>query len=772
MPRSRTIRLLAVSVLLSAVLVHPAVVPTDVQMPGTQPLEVSADNAVSNCDNCHGGYDAAIEPSHNWRGSMMAHAARDPLFWAALAVAEQDFAGSGDLCLRCHTPRGWLEGRSVATDGSAMTAADADGLECAICHKLTNPDQSEHLGVQNPPFVANDGGSPVEGYYGSGMLVMWGGRERLGPYADSVARHEVLQSRFHRSPDFCGTCHDVSNPLVGDVAPGNGAQLPLPPGSFSGQFGGAVEGKAAFNNPPYAYGVVERTYSEFKASAFPTLRVRDYGTLPAELQDGALRAAHAAAMASTPTGDYVDGAPRFFTCQTCHMPPILGKGCNKSDAWDRPDLPLHDLTGGNYWVPDLLRHLDARGKLRLGGGLDAMQLAALEDGKVRARRQLDLSAKLSIDGELLRVVNLTGHKLISGYPEGRRMWLSLQWLDDRGELVREDGAYGPVDARIDGVPVRVDTLLDPTGANTRIYQTKMGITQEWAARLLAAGLPAALPLAYDRNGATTLTLGELAALPPGSSRETFHFVLNNTTIEDTRIPPYGMRYDDARTRNILPVPGGQYGNPGPGGVFDYWDELTLAPPPQAAVARIVLRYQPTSWEYVQFLDLANHRSSTFLGNVGRDLLDGWLATGMAAPHTMATAYWCGLKGTGDDLVLETEVNNGGERALCQKPAVGGDRLRIAFSSPSGVFHGAPCVLMLQAHATGSPPPPFALPGFQIGRIDIQVPVAALPPGGVAVGVTVPAGVAGATARFQVLLLSPSSANGLYATSSAHDFLLR
>jgi hypothetical protein len=32
-----------------------------------------------------------------------------------------------------------------------------------------------------------------------------------------VATHQFLQSQFHRSVDFCGTCHDVSNPVVGDL---------------------------------------------------------------------------------------------------------------------------------------------------------------------------------------------------------------------------------------------------------------------------------------------------------------------------------------------------------------------------------------------------------------------------------------------------------------------------------------------------------------------------------------------------------------------------
>ena len=38
------------------------------------------------CTICHGGYDSAVEPGHNFQGSMMSQAARDPLFYAALTV--------------------------------------------------------------------------------------------------------------------------------------------------------------------------------------------------------------------------------------------------------------------------------------------------------------------------------------------------------------------------------------------------------------------------------------------------------------------------------------------------------------------------------------------------------------------------------------------------------------------------------------------------------------------------------------------------------------
>jgi hypothetical protein len=64
--------------------------------------------------------------------------------------------------------------------------------------------------------------------------------------------------------------------------------------------------------------------------------------------------------------------------------------------------------------------------------------------------------------------------------------------------------------------------------------------------------------------------------------------------------------------------------------------LGLDPPVGATTGEISLLYQPTSWEYIQFLDLANDRSIAFLADEGVNMLEAWIATGMAAPHTMAS----------------------------------------------------------------------------------------------------------------------------------------
>ncbi|MHC4695182.1 MAG: hypothetical protein ACYTFA_00400 [Planctomycetota bacterium] len=640
------------------------VVPNEIQQPGTQPGQIGNLESPNKCDNCHGGYDAAWaysnEPAYGWRGGAMGNAGRDPIFWATLAIAEQDFDGAGDLCIRCHSTGGWYAGRSTPTDGSGLAASDDNGVDCDTCHKITNPNDTEHLGVMNPPFVAND---PItgEGYYGSGILSLWGSSDKLGPYTDAEARHQWMASQFHRG-DLCGSCHDVSNPAVGDLAPNHGTQLTADAVISSYDFpplgtpnlGGPLEEKAAFNNPPYKYGIVERTFSEWKAGALDDMSVTNFPNLPPGLQaqNSALRMAYESAMLAG--GTYADGTIRTFSCQSCHMRPDIGEGCNKN-VQTRPDLPKHDQTGGNYWMWPLIKYQDLQGTLRLGGGLTQLQLEAIDAGQIRAQDQLKMAASLTVSGNTVRITNFTGHKLITGYPEGRRMWLNIKWYDTGGGIVREDGAYGGLAVTfanpVDNTPFEPQSIRDLHDPNTKIYEAHYAVTQEWAATLMAVNptLYGPIVLSYDRlTGSPGPTIGDLAAQPAGSYHETFHFVLNNYVSYDNRIPPYGMDYETARMRNALPVPDSQYGGgaaayDGYTNVYEYWDEVQLSPPAGATGADIALMYQGTSWEYVQFLWKANNQQNAFLGQEGVNFLDAWIKAAptapMVPPFVMAAATW-------------------------------------------------------------------------------------------------------------------------------------
>jgi hypothetical protein len=702
------------------------IVPTEIEMPGTQPAEVTIESP-TRCLNCHEGYETnpRVEPGFGWLGSAMGNAGRDPIFWATLAIAEQDFDGAGDLCIRCHSSGGWMSGRSTPTDGSGLAASDEDGIDCDTCHQLTNPNQSEHIGTQNAPYIANQDdligplpeGVTTEGYYGSGMYVMSNDFGKLGPYAegDAVARHAFTESNFHRDRDFCGTCHDVSNSAVGDLAPNAGTQPGAPDVVNSWDFTpigapnlrGPVGEKAAFNNPPYAYGIVERTFSEYKSSPLSNTLVDDFSTLPADLRDprGSLYNAYMTATTDgTRSANYVDGDPRYFSCQTCHMRAITGRGCDKNNAPNRLDQPMHDQTGGNYWVYPLVQYQDREGTLRLGGGLSALQIEAMNDGTLRAKSHLTQAGTLDVNGDLVRITNMTGHKLISGYPEGRRMWLNIKWYDAAGvEMIDDEvGAWGPLPTTatnpVDGLTFTPKSIVNLEDPRLKVYEVHPAMTKEWADVLLSPGVdyPANMPLSFDRlTGAVDFTLGELAAMPasqPGniSYHETFHFALNNHVAKDNRIPPYQMSYDEAQKRNALPVPDTQYGG-SPGGVYEYWDEFDIADiaPTGAASADLTLYYQGTSWEYVQFLNNAVSTTPTgagapnpitpFLADEGKNFLDAWVnapdADGntMVPPYAMAAATWGAAQCVPLPEICDDTIDNDCDNLVdCNDPDCNGD----------------------------------------------------------------------------------------------------
>jgi len=143
-------------------------------------------------------------------------------------------------------------------------------------------------------------------------------------------------------------------------------------------------------------------------------------------------------------------------------------------------------------------------------------------------------------------------------------------------------------------------------------------------------------------------------------------VLNNAVVKDNRFPPYGMDYETARKRNVLPVPASQYGGGtasygGTTNAYEYWDEMALNPPDRATGADITLYYQGMSWEYIQFLWLANKGTdpaaggNAFLGEEGVNMLDAWInadpTAPMVPPFVMATARWgdaCTPTGLPDD----------------------------------------------------------------------------------------------------------------------------
>lgn len=544
----------------------------DFFLPGTQPNTLTDPLIASEqqCIYCHAGYNqGGDDPVENeiwvaWSGSMMAQSSRDPIFWAALDVANADAGGAGEWCLRCHTPSAWLAGRATPGDGSGLTEEDFGGVECSVCHRLVDPVPS----AENPAVDADILAAiePPLSVHGSGALIVDPLDRRRGPF-DIVAdigfdphagfAGDTQVSPYHREALLCGSCHDISNPVF----------------SWDAQRGEYWPNAVDTPSPDLTQGFpIERTFSEWANSTY-----------------------------NTPEGVY---APQFggnreyvSSCQDCHMRAITDQGAGQGNV--RNDLPLHDLTGANTWAPLLLPLHPQFGADFTGGYPNDLRLQALEAGIERARYMLQNAATLEAfqigNTLVVTVTNQSGHKLPTGYVEGRRMWLQVEGYAADGRLVYSSGAYD----------IATGDLTED--ADLRIYEAKQGLSEAWAAVL---------------------------GLPAGPS---FHFALNNTVVGDNRIPPRGYSFAAFDTVQAAPVTDGQ---PDPARYADgqYWDVTAYPLPADVVTGTVRLLFQVASKEYITFLR-DNNPNPEDPANRGALLFDLWEQTERSKPEVMTTAVF-------------------------------------------------------------------------------------------------------------------------------------
>ena len=535
---------------------------------GSQPPLAFPIEAPGNCSGCHGDFDSSSnhEPWPTWAGSMMANASRDPLFWAALDVANNDVPGIGDFCLRCHTPTAWLAGRSEPPGGSVDgcgllgdlddTDNDFAGVSCHLCHRMQVNDDppagEDGVYYENAKYWIDDEDCPGPG----SEPCRHGPYDYTGPDGGEEPPHEWAFSQYHVDADICGNCHNVTSPALTLIdEEGVDTGIPFP---------------------------IERTFKEWQQS------------------------------------DFAPGGASEQTCQDCHMEQAEGDpvyACLQQQNNRAGNLGMHRFAGGNTWIPRVLQgEYPALGRSE---EFDATIAWATEMLQERSATVEVASLGGSPVGGALRadvkVTNLTGHKLPTGYPEGRRMWLQLTARDALGDVIFESGAYD----------VESGDLTED--AQAKIYHVEPGI--------------------WDRNGT-----GECDVVD-GEGSPIFHFVLNNCIAIDNRIPPLGFTGGaDLETRPV----GYTYPETSPGsGVLVNYDLTSYdipvpdgTPEPIAVEARLL--FQTTSKEYVEFLrdqavdngfpdDCLPRSTGTPDMSRGELLYDMWTRYDRSPPVEMGTA---------------------------------------------------------------------------------------------------------------------------------------
>lgn len=474
-----------------------------VQLPGTQPSELTLPPEPSSTCRCHESFtaDGITEPVDSYKGTMMALSMWDPIFRAALAVAYEDRPELTDLCLRCHAPMGWLSGRSEPGDGSILEPRDFEGVTCDMCHRAVPSD---------PQLI------------GSGQYTISANTAKRGPRgAAPFGGHSVIRDDFVSSAENCGICHSLFNPAENAHDPA-GTDLGI-------------------------FYYEQRTYEEWRDSAFPA---------------------------------------RGETCVDCHMTRTTGAAVDVGDEYD--DLAVHNFVGGNHFAVRAVQLL----KPELGIAGVSSEVGRWVEDSLRKAAELEITATepamLNVESGdeysvSVRITNNTGHKLPSGYPEGRRVYLEVTMQLDGQAKTYLSGEWDQLSGTI---------IRDP---QIRAYETDHGRVEN------------------------------------GTSQRTHHLLLMNQILTDTRIPPEGFAPMDL---DMVPA-GREFGGAAP---YDHWDDHTYrftAPDVSGTVTgTITVRamYQSTDGEVVRFL--INQTSGR---QEATDLQMVWDALGHAPPQEMVVA---------------------------------------------------------------------------------------------------------------------------------------
>ncbi|WP_146657897.1 multiheme c-type cytochrome [Enhygromyxa salina] len=477
------------------------------------------------CSGCHQFANNPLAedlPPHApaaYFGTLMANAARDPVFWAGVALASDDYPGETEDCVRCHAPRAFLEGRGDAIAMDELIPPDFNSVSCEVCHRAIDDGVTP---PGNARFVLDD--TLVDGE--PARRGPWGYVDPEGP---PLPPHPIIQDlEFLPSSRMCGTCHDVTT------------------------------GRARLDDQGAPIGVnfnEQRTYSEWLGSV------------------------------------YAQPGDEAQTCQDCHMAlvEVPAAGCMEYEnigEFAESGARRHLMLGANMQA---LRVIADNSPGANGNAIDVALglfdefLATAATLEVQFPAAVDLQA--GIDALDVRVTNNTGHKLPTGYSEGRVMWLEVT-ARYAGEIVWSSGLW-------DGAEIEQDSQL-------RSYE---GVAQRWADG--------------TRN----------------------HLLLNDHWVHDTRIPPKGLVQD------IQTDPVGDRYAPLPDDTWPHYDDHSYAFGPVSVVdvtpddasddeleLELRLLYVINTQSYLDQL-----RDDNDVNDAGQAVHDMYMDDGGPAPMVLSTA---------------------------------------------------------------------------------------------------------------------------------------
>jgi fibronectin type 3 domain-containing protein len=526
--------------------------------------QTGKDGAGNLCFRCHspnGWYSGRFDPTLNGAadGSSMIH---------TILLSTDD---EGIMCETCHRSLGSV----------TMKRQDLDPMD-AVWNMLAGISDWPHAGgpyvdqVGDPAIAA---GNP----YGDGTLqiadgMTYGGRYPgyVWPYSDDIPLQPDPQGYMGYSPGgpYTGQTYGVyppgwldpqGNPVGGLPAFNPDGTLPIqldipigPPLNPDGTpcyqcqsislehptFGASYVETAEFcgschdQNLPFGnLGMpVQRTYTEWKYSALG--------------QEG----------------------PDQRTCQSCHMPRLSHEYTDDApvtlnvdpvvSGWfpyakSRTNTAFHKLAGANRDLPMIMKALYPEVDFEViggGEGANGVWVSTGNDPRIfpgmlstrnsmwdRNQRNTEITLQDGVDVQIasgptydpatgkwtlqVKVINNTGHRIPSGYPDGRRMWIQLQVKNSLGAVVYQSGHYDAATAKLvtapgwPGLRRALSPQIDAANNAVMVYEKVTGRCQR------------------DQ-------FGNLARCRPSLNP------LNNTVLFDNRIPPFGFTYADYRQAGV------------------------------------------------------------------------------------------------------------------------------------------------------------------------------------------------------------------------------
>jgi hypothetical protein len=356
------------------------------------------------CAICHTnladdtGADVSID--RFWRATMMANAARDPYWQAAVRSEVMDLPELSeviqDKCSTCHMPMGRTTAVGIGEMGvvfgedgflnpeNDLYSFAMDGVSCSVCHQI----REEGLGTE----------ATFSGEFNIDTELRSPDRVIFGPFKTEDGLASIMQSSSGYRPiqglhlsrsALCASCHTLYTPYV----------------DASGQIAGEFPEQVPF---------FEWYYSSYRNTQ---------------------------------------------SCQGCHMPEADGGAKISSMSRTlRSPFAVHSFVGGNAYMLGVLDEFgDELGVTASNDNFEAAierTLNQLQNNSATVEfEDVHLSGTRIIADVVVR--NLAGHKFPTGFPS-RRAWLHFTVFDGSGQTVFESGGFNN-----DGSIVGNDNDADP-----------------------------------------------------------------------------------------------------------------------------------------------------------------------------------------------------------------------------------------------------------------------------------------------------------------------